>query len=83
MQVPNINGRHDFETPYSEIIWSACNGAIKYELAQKEPGEDWKIIYTGTALKIESTQLNYKSIFRVRAVYKTIVSPWSQEMEHP
>ena len=81
-QIPEINAQIGIETGEVRIIWTSCDGAIGYELERTNMAGGWEIAYSGTDLSYYVGVVpNNKSIsFRVRAVYKTFVSNWSQVM---
>jgi len=78
-QIPKINAMIGIESGEIAIIWEACIDARRYELEKTNPTGGWDIIYSGTELSYGVGIIpNGVSIsFRVRAVYATFVSNWS------
>ena len=78
-QIPTINAMICIESGEIAIIWDACIDARRYELEKSNATGGWDIIYSGTELSYDFGAItNGVSIsFRVRAVYATFVSKWS------
>lgn len=63
------------------ITWTLCDGALAYELEKSSDGDIWEIVYYGpdSGYYAGMIFIDAPVSFRVRAVYPSVLSDWSEK----
>jgi hypothetical protein len=81
-QIPKINALIGIESGDVMITWTTCKEALGYELKRADMLNGWYQFYSGieTSYNLGNDIRSGPVYFRVRAVYDSIVSDWSDVM---
>ena len=79
LPIPNLSYTAAIETPEIILFWTSCKGADSYEMYTSDLSDfsTSLSIYFGKDTLISPTGPNRKSYFKVRSIYGSQTSQWS------